>query len=114
MTFPDASLAMAAVERLAEEWGTFERGEGLHCPINVVVHKGTLYAFRSYLWSGDLNVALGVDRATHRLPPRDTWIFVTGPVRRDLVATSWDKRLQPVDLWPTDPQLAEVEVYRLL
>jgi len=113
MTFPDASLAMAAVEYLAEEWGTFERREGLHCPINVVVHKGVLYAFRSYLWGSDLNVAFRVDRATHRLPPRDTWIFVTGPVRQDLVATPWDKRLQLVDLGPTTPQLAEVEVYRL-
>jgi class 3 adenylate cyclase len=114
MTFPEASLAMAAVEHLAEEWGTFERHEGLHCPINVVVHKGVLYAYRSYLWSRDLDVASRVDRTTHRLPPRDTWIFVTGPVRRDLVATPWDKRLQPVDLGLAAPQLAEVEVYRLL
>jgi class 3 adenylate cyclase len=114
VTFPDAMLAMAAVEHLAAAWGTFARDEGLRCPINVVVHKGTLYAFRSYLWSGDLNVAFGVDRATHRLPPRDTWIFVTGPVRQDLEATPWAKRLQPVDLGPTAPQLAAVAVYRLL
>ena len=104
---------MAAVEHLAEEWGTFTRAAGLHCPINVVVHKGTLYAFRSYLWSSDLNVAFGVDRATHRLPPRDTWIFVTGPVRQALIATPWEKRLQSVDLGATAPQLAAVEVYRL-
>ena len=88
--------------------------EGLPCPINIVVHKGTLYAFRSYLWSGDLNVAFGGDRATHRLPSRDTWIFVTGPVRQDLVATAWDKRFQPIDLGPSAPQLAELAVYRLL
>ena len=114
LTFPDATRAMAAVEYLAEAWGTFARDAGLHCPINVVVHKGTLYAFRSYLWSSDLNVAFGVDRVTHRLPPRDTWIFVTGLVRQDLVATPWDKRLQPVDLGPSAPQLTEVGVYRLL
>jgi len=35
-------------------------------------------------------------------------------VQQDLVATPWDKRLQPVDLGPTTPRLAEVEVYRLL
>jgi class 3 adenylate cyclase len=114
LTFPDATLAMAAVEHLAEEWGTFARDEGLHCPINVVVHKGTLYAFRSYLWSDDLHMAFQVDRLTHRLPPRDTWIFVTGPVRQDLAATPWDKRLQPVDLGSTAPRLAEIGVYRLL
>ncbi len=113
MTFPEASLAMAAVAHLTEEWGAFERREGLHCPINVVVHKGVLYAFRSYLWGSDLDVAFRVDRATHRMPPGDTWIFVTGPVQQALVATPWDKRLQPVDLGPTAPRLAAVEVYRL-
>ena len=113
LTFPEARLAMAAGEALAEEWGAFTHAEGLPCSMKVVVHKGVLYAFRSYLWSSDLNVAFGVERATPHLPPRDTWIFVTGPVRQDLVATPWDKRLQPVDLGPTAPQLAEVEVYRL-
>ena len=105
---------MAAGEYLAEEWGAFTQTEGLPCSMKVVVHKGVLYAFRSYLWSSDLNVAFGVERATPRLPPRDTWIFATGPVRQDLVVTPWDKRLQPVDLGPSAPHLAEVEVYRLL
>jgi class 3 adenylate cyclase len=114
LTFPEARLAMAAGECLAEEWGAFTQAEGLPCSLKVVVHKGVLYAYRSYLWSSDLNVAFGVERAIPRLPPRTAWIFITGPVRQDLVATPWDKRLQPVDLGPTAPQLAEVEVYRLL
>ena len=59
-------------------------------------------------------MCMGVERAAPRLPPRDTWIFVTGPVRQDLVTAPWDERLQPVDLGPTASQLAEVEVYRLL
>jgi hypothetical protein len=69
LTFPDPSLTLAAVERLAEEWGTFERGEGFRCPMNVAVHKGVLYAFRSYLYSRDLAVAVTVESATSRLPP---------------------------------------------
>jgi hypothetical protein len=114
LTFPEARLALAAGECLGEEWGAFTQAEELPCSMKVVVHKGVLYAFRSYLWSSDLNVAFGVKRAIPRLPPRDTWIFVTGPVRQDLVATPWDQRLQPVDLGLTAPQLVEVEVYRLL
>ena len=113
LTFPEARLAMAAGECLAQEWGTFERHEGLHCPMNMVVHKGVLYAFRSYLWSSDLNVAFQVDRATHHVSPGDTLIFVTGQVRQDLVETPWDKRLQPFAIESTVPQLAEIEVYRL-
>jgi hypothetical protein len=109
---------MAAVERLEEEWDAFERGQGLGCPINIVVHKGELYAFRSFLYGIDLNTAVWVERAA-RLPrqdgPQGTWsetgdtaIFVTGQVRRDLEGTPWDERLQPIT-----PQLAEIEIYRL-
>jgi len=112
LTFPDPGLAMAAVERLEKEWDAFERSKGLGCPINIVVHKGDLYAFRSFLYGIDLNVAVLVERAA-RLPPGDTSIFVTRQVRLDLVGTPWHKRLQPVDVEPIVPQLAEIEVYRL-
>src|SRR5712692_6439666 len=47
MTFADASLAMAAAELLSESWAAFLHQESLSCPINVAVHRGTLYAFRS-------------------------------------------------------------------
>jgi hypothetical protein len=100
LTFPDPGLTLAAVERLAEEWGTFERGEGFRCPMNVAVHKGVLYAFRSYLYSRDLAVAVAVESATSRLPPGETSIFVTRQVQRDLMGTPWEERLQPVDVRP--------------
>jgi hypothetical protein len=103
---------MAAVERLAQEWDTFERGKGLGCPINIAVHKGELYAFRSFLYGNDLNVAVWVERAA-RLPPGDPSIFVTGQVRRDLAGTPWDERLPAADIQPLTPQLAEIEIYRL-
>jgi hypothetical protein len=82
--------------------------------MNVVVHKGALYAFRSYLYGDGLNVAVWVESATSRLPPRNGSIFVTGQVRRDLAGTPWDERLQRVDVQPTNPRLAEIEIYRLL
>ena len=87
LTFPDPGLTLTAVERLAEAWGAFECSEGLRCPMNVAVHKGVLYAFRSYLYSRDLAVAVAVESATSRLPPGATSIFVTDEVRRDLVGT---------------------------
>jgi class 3 adenylate cyclase len=89
LTFPDPGLTLAAVERLAEEWGAFERREGLRCPMNVAVHKGVLYAFRSYLYSRDLAVAVAVESATSRLPPGAFSIFVTERVRQDLAGTPW-------------------------
>jgi hypothetical protein len=78
----------------------------------LVVHKGELYAFRSFLYGNDLNVAVWVERAA-RLPHGDTAIFVTGQVRRDLEGSPWDERLQPVDVQPITPPLAEIEIYRL-
>ncbi len=101
------------MERLAEEWGAFERREGLRCPMNVAVHKGVLYAFRSYLYSRDLAVAVAIESATSRLPPGDLSIFVTERVRQDLAGTPWEQRLQPVDVQPTSPRLAGIEIYRL-
>ena len=114
LTFPDASLAMAAVERLTEGWDAFEHRERLHCPMNVVVHQGVLNAFRSYLYGDGLNVAVWVESATSHLPPGHTSIFVTGQVRRNLVETPWDERFQPVVVQPTAPRFAEIEIYRLL
>jgi class 3 adenylate cyclase len=113
LTFPDPGLTLAAVERLAEEWSAFEHGEGLRCPMNVAVHKGVLYAFRSYLYSRDLAVAVDVESATSRLPPGETSIFVTERVRLDLVGTPWQQRLQPVDVRSTSPRLAGIEIYCL-
>jgi class 3 adenylate cyclase len=113
LTFPDPGLTLAAVERLAKEWGAFERREGLCCPMNVAVHKGVLYAFRSYLYSRDLTVAVAVESATSRLPPGDLSIFVTERVRQDLAGTPWEQRLQLVDVQPTSPRLAEIEIYCL-
>ena len=63
---------MAAVERLAQEWDAFERDQGLGCPINIIVHKGELYAFRSFSTATtSMWVAVLVEGAA-RLPPGDT------------------------------------------
>jgi class 3 adenylate cyclase len=113
LTFPDATRAMAAVERLAEGWNAFQHREGIRCSMNVAVHKGDLFAFRSYLLSRDINLTFNVERATGRLESSGTSIFITGRVRKDLAGTSWEKRLRPVDISPSSPRLAEIEIYRV-
>src|SRR5262245_50059909 len=113
LTFQDARLALAAVERLADEWRAPGHREGSLCPMGMAVHKGVLYAFRDFLYSRDLNVAAAVERAASRVSPDETVVFVTGQVRRDLVGSEWDERLQRVDVGPGVPGLADVEIYRL-
>src|SRR5262249_32352093 len=97
----------------AEEWGAFERREGLRCPMNMAVHKGVLYAFRSYLYSRDLAVAVAVESATGRLPPGAFSIFVTWRLREGLSGTPWGQRLQLGAVQPTSPRLAGIAIYRL-
>ncbi len=103
---------MAAVERLAQGWNAFQRHEGIRCPMNVVVQRGVLYAFRSFLLTPDLNLTMNLQSTTSRLASGDTSIFVTGQVRKQLVGTPWDGRLQPVDIRSTSPRLAQIEFYR--
>ena len=117
-TFLDPSRAMVAVEHLTEEWSAFAQTERLPCSMKVVVHKGVLYAFRSYLYGRDLAIAaMWVPRATPRVAPGATATFVTGQVQQALAATPWDVRLQPVDMQSPPAWLAGSEpiaVYRLL
>ena len=114
LTFADASLAMAAAERLSESWGAFVRQEKLPCHMNVALHQGMLYAFRSYLYGPGINVASQVERASAGvLAPDEGSIFVTGEVRSELAGTVWETRLELVDLRLASPRFAKIEIYRL-
>ena len=114
LTFADTSPAMAAAERLSESWAAFERQEKLRCPMNVAVHQGILYAFRSYFYGLGIEVASAVENASHAvLPPDEGSIFVTGEVRSGLTGTLWDARLELVDVRLASPRLGKIEIYRL-
>jgi hypothetical protein len=45
--------------------------------------------------------------------PEDTVVLVTGQVRSDLAGSAWDERFQRVDVGPSGPGLADIEIYRL-
>ena len=112
LTFVDASPAMAAAERLSESWSAFVRQEKLPCPVNVALHQGTLYAFRSYLYGPGLDVASRVEGVSARvLAPDEGSIFVTGEVRGRLAGTPWEARLEPAEI--RSPRFPDIEIYRL-
>jgi class 3 adenylate cyclase len=112
LTFAEAGLAMAAAERISEGWGVFLRQEKLSCPINMAVHRGTMYAFRSYLYGAGINVASRIESASVSvLAPNEGSVFVSGEVRRYLAGTRWEARLDLTDVRPRGhPQM---EIYRL-
>ncbi len=112
LTFPDAVLAMTAAERLSQSWDAFVRAEQLPCEINVAVHQGLFYAFRSFLYGPGIDVAAGVEDASQdTMAPNEGGIFVTGEMRTALTGTVWETRLIPTDVRLR--RRADIEVFRL-
>ena len=114
LTFPEAALAMAAADRLLDGWGVFQRRESIRCPMNIVVHRGELYAYRSFLLGRDLNLAMDLETATSRLAAGDTSIFISGQVREGLVGSPWEGRLHPIDIPPMYQRPTDLALYRYL
>ena len=114
LTFADAGLAMAAAERLSQSWGAFVRQDKFLCSVNVAVHQGTLYAFRSYLYGPGIDLTHQVERAcAAMLAPGEGSVFVTGQVRSGLAGTVWETRLEAVEIGSASPRLATIQIYRL-
>jgi hypothetical protein len=113
LTFQHATQAIAAADRLLEEWGAFQSLENIRCPMNIMVNRGELYAFRSFLLGPDLSLAMDLETATSQLASGDSSIFITGQVREGLVGSPWEGRLQPIDIRPLYPRLANIALYRL-
>jgi hypothetical protein len=90
--------------------------------MSVGVHKGVIYAFRSFLYGRDIDIAAAVERLSRHVPRGEPTILLTGTVRRDLAGTAWDERLEPLDSGGNlleaarslrGTQYADVEVYRV-
>ena len=114
LTFGDADAAVAAAERISGAWGVFVRAERLPCPVNIAIHQGIVYAFRSYLFGPGLEVASGVERASTRaLSPGEGGIFLTGEARKGLAGPGWDARLRRVGVDSDDRRLTNIEIHRL-
>ena len=117
LTFAEAGQAIAAAERLSRSWDAIRREnprEQFGCAISAGLHRGTLYAFRSFLYGRDVWIASKLQSATSKLLASDeSGIFVTGAVRSALFGTRWHNQLLAAALQPRPAALAGVEVYRL-
>jgi hypothetical protein len=105
---------MAATERLAQDWDLFDRREQVNCPMVAALHKGTLYLFRSYVFSAALNVVAGIVDSSLSQSQNGRAIFVTSEIQRELTGTDWITRFQRVEMGQGDRnQLAGIDVFRL-
>ena len=114
LTFSDADRAITAAERLAQDWDLFDRREKVNIHLVAALHKGTLYLFRSYVYSADLNIVAGIVDINRSQSQTGSASFVTGEVQRELTGTPWITRFRQVEMGLGDRnQLAGIEVFRL-
>lgn len=107
LTFDDPAAALAAVERLWEIWAEPAAG-GRHCPLRLAVHRGTVFAYRSYVHGVDVDVAFVAQAVA-----REAGIYVTDVVAAALAGTGWEARLRPVEELRTSSRLRGHGLYRL-
>jgi class 3 adenylate cyclase len=113
-SFADTSKAVAGAECFARNWEEIRRKKQIGCAINIGLHRGTIYAYRSFLYGRDGEVCGALQNAAAKLlGPDETGIFVTEAVRVDLVGGPWHNRLQRVTLQEARPILSGIEIYRL-
>ena len=114
VTFPEAVQAMAAAERLSQQWKASNHEECTSCPINIAVNRGNINAFRSFFYGNAIDTAMHVEEASHEvLANGEGGVFVTGAVRDDLSRSQWHNRLQDVALKLRAVPSAGLQVYRL-
>ena len=114
LTFPDASRAMSAAERLGRDWAAASREQGFNLPINFCLHRGTLFTFRSFVYGAGLVGAVdALGASVRRLGGNEGSIFVTSAMQESLCGSPWHGRLE---LLFSDLRLAkfpELKVFRL-
>src|SRR5271167_2244640 len=70
----------------------------MNCAMVAALHKGTLYLYRSYAYSGDLNIVAGIVDSNRVQSQTGSATFVTGEVQRELTGTPWITRFQRVEM----------------
>jgi class 3 adenylate cyclase len=110
LTFDTAMQGIGAAERLSAEWEMANRRDRIGCAINLVLHRGYLCGFRSFLYGKGIGEASRVQRASAGLLATDEGgVFLTEAVRRELADSHWHDHIVPVAL-----NLPDVATYRLL
>jgi class 3 adenylate cyclase len=84
------------------------------CAINIVLHRGKICAFRSFLYGEGIMVAARVQSASAEvLPDSRGGVYVTSAARDDLAGAPCQGRLQAVAVKLRDTRLSEMEICRL-
>jgi len=97
ITFSEASQTLNAIERLCLHWKSVIERHGVG--ISIIVHKGNLNVFRSYVYSNDIYIMVYLERLGKIFHPYKDQISVvtTGKIRDEVKGTSWEHKFQEFD-----------------
>jgi class 3 adenylate cyclase len=104
MTFSDTQQALKAVESIYQQWQSVVQRYGHD--LGIGVHKGDIHILRSYIYSHDINMTVGLERLTSN----DCAVLVSQRIKDEVAHTRWASRLRAPD-WGalSDKQRAVVE-----
>ena len=110
LTFPEPSLAVTAAEQLLGAWAAARAEDRSGLSIHLLLHRGTINVFRSFLWGeGSAEAWRVMVTSKQCLTKEESGLFITAPVRDALADGPWHKRLRSVSSLPPPG----AELYRL-
>ena len=110
VTFPEASQAATAAAQFMRAWAVASDEDRSGCGFHLLLHRGTINVFRSFIYGKGSAEARRVMAASRQwLGEAESGLFITAPVRDALSGDQWHNRLRPVGDAPADGP----ELYRL-
>lgn len=112
LTFTEAARIVGAAEHLTRNWKTASHDERSGCGMHIVLHRGSINAFRTFLYGEGMMAAGRVLTASKQLlTEHESGVFVTEAVRDRLPGSPWHNRLRPLALKAEG--FPGLDVYRL-
>jgi class 3 adenylate cyclase len=97
VTFPEASQAATAAVQFMRAWAVASDEDRSGCDVHLLLHRGTINVFRSFLYGKGSGEAWQVmDASRQWLGEAGSALFITAPVRDALSGDRWHNRLRPV------------------
>lgn len=99
LTFPEAHLALSAIEVLCQKWKKFIQSNPHCCGLAVGINKGDLNIFRSCTYGRDINIAARLEPIGRLICSQTTQntVMVSERIKNEVSGTPWERKLQKVD-----------------
>jgi class 3 adenylate cyclase len=112
LTFTEAAGMVDAAQHLSRNWKTASHDDRSGCGMHIVLHRGSINAFRTFLYGeGMMAAGRALTASKQTLTEHESGVFVTDTVRDELSGRPWHNRLRPLAVKAEG--FPELEIYRL-